>query len=139
MGVPAALAGLLAEFVDAVGQAAAAPPAATLSYRCSTSTQTIDDAGYSGPAPDNWDIKIQVCAARSGTTVYAYTDIGWDGPARHGQLAGAGYASAAGRTSGLAARMLPAGRSNRSCGPSEKTLRSGVQQLSACVLPDFMG
>ncbi|MEU4953652.1 hypothetical protein [Streptomyces lavendulae] len=61
--------------------AAASPAAAALSYRCSTSTQTIDDAGYSGPAPDNWDIRIQVCAARSGTTVYAYADIGWDGPA----------------------------------------------------------
>ncbi|MFF1560949.1 hypothetical protein [Streptomyces sp. NPDC058279] len=60
--------------------AATATPTAALGYRCSTSTQTIDDAGYSGPAPDNWDIKIQTCAARSGSTVYAYADIRWNGP-----------------------------------------------------------
>ncbi|GAA3242144.1 hypothetical protein GCM10010260_81990 [Streptomyces filipinensis] len=65
----------------AVATPPTASPAAALSYRCSTSTQTIDDAGYSGPAPDNWDIRIQVCAARSGATVYAYADISWDGPA----------------------------------------------------------
>ncbi|MEU7068332.1 hypothetical protein [Streptomyces sp. NPDC046161] len=59
---------------------ATATPAAAPGYRCSTSTQTIDDAGYSGPAPDNWDITIQTCAARSGSTVYAYAELTWDGP-----------------------------------------------------------
>ncbi|GGZ99439.1 hypothetical protein GCM10010371_68590 [Streptomyces subrutilus] len=61
--------------------AATATPAAALTCRCTTSTQTIDDSGYSGPAPDNWDIKIQTCAARSGSTVSAYADVTWDGPA----------------------------------------------------------
>ncbi|MFI5831970.1 hypothetical protein ACIA6C_32745 [Streptomyces sp. NPDC051578] len=66
--------------LSGTASAATATPAAALGYRCSTSTQTIDDAGYSGPAPDNWDIKIQTCAARSGSTVYAYAELTWDGP-----------------------------------------------------------
>ncbi|ATZ21955.1 hypothetical protein SLAV_39265 [Streptomyces lavendulae subsp. lavendulae] len=77
----AAAAALAVATAPTAAAAAAAPAAATLSYRCSTSTQTIDDAGYSGPAPDNWDIKIQVCVARSGSTVHTYADITWDGPA----------------------------------------------------------
>ncbi|MFF4646931.1 hypothetical protein [Streptomyces sp. NPDC001389] len=64
--------------------AAAAPTAAaaaSLHYVCASSTKTIDDAGYSGPWPDNWDVSVEVCAARSGATVYAYADVRWDGPA----------------------------------------------------------
>ncbi|MFF4498627.1 hypothetical protein [Streptomyces sp. NPDC001546] len=54
--------------------------AASLGYVCSSSTKTIDDASYSGPWPDNWDVTVETCAARSGATVYAYSDIRWDGP-----------------------------------------------------------
>lgn len=54
--------------------------AASLLYQCSSSKQVIDDAGYTGPAPDNWTIKIKVCAARSGATVHAYAEAQWDGP-----------------------------------------------------------
>lgn len=67
--------------IAATASAAPTPAAAALSYHCSTSTQTIDDSGYSGPAPDNWDVTIQTCAARSGGIVYAYADVKWDGPA----------------------------------------------------------
>ncbi|GAA3244890.1 hypothetical protein [Streptomyces lavendulae] len=61
-----------------------ATAASALRYSCSTSTKSIDDAGYSGPWPDNWDVTVQVCAARSGGTVYAYADVRWDGPSFYG-------------------------------------------------------
>jgi hypothetical protein len=56
-------------------------PSCHRSYKCSTSSKSIDDAGYSGPWPDNWDVTVQMCAARSGATIYAYADVRWDGPA----------------------------------------------------------
>jgi hypothetical protein len=59
---------------------AMATPASALSWSCKTSSKTIDDAGYSGPWPDNWDIKIRVCAARSGGYGYAKATISWDAP-----------------------------------------------------------
>lgn len=64
---------------------AGAPEAATavpakLNYRCASSVKTIDDAGCSGPWPDKWEIRVQVCAARAGATVYAYAEARWDGP-----------------------------------------------------------
>ncbi|OEJ30020.1 hypothetical protein [Streptomyces subrutilus] len=62
--------------LGAVGTPAASSP----KYRCSSSSQDIDDAGYSGPWPDNWKIAIEVCAARSGSTVYTYATAKWDGP-----------------------------------------------------------
>ncbi|AWZ03917.1 MULTISPECIES: hypothetical protein [unclassified Streptomyces] len=61
--------------------ASASPASATPRYTCSSGTKSIDDAGYSGPWPDNWEVTVSVCAARSGATVYAYADIRWDGPA----------------------------------------------------------
>ncbi|MBT2451470.1 hypothetical protein J7F03_31290 [Streptomyces sp. ISL-43] len=60
---------------------ATASPAAALPYKCAGSTKSIDDAAYSGPWPDNWEVTVSVCAARSGATVYAYADVRWDGPA----------------------------------------------------------
>ncbi|MCZ0984265.1 MULTISPECIES: hypothetical protein [Streptomyces] len=58
----------------------AASPASALSYKCTTSTKSIDNPAYSGPWADNWDIKISLCSARSGSTVYSYAKASWDGP-----------------------------------------------------------
>ncbi|MFB7810805.1 hypothetical protein [Streptomyces virginiae] len=61
--------------------AATAMPASSMpKYRCATSSQDIDDAGYNGPWPDNWKIAVEVCSARSGSTVYSYATVKWDGP-----------------------------------------------------------
>jgi hypothetical protein len=57
-----------------------ATPASALTYKCSTSSKSIDNPAYSGPWADNWDIKISLCSARSGSTVYAYAKASWDGP-----------------------------------------------------------
>ncbi|MFI9755730.1 hypothetical protein [Streptomyces collinus] len=59
---------------------ATATPASALSYKCSTSKQSIDDAGFYGAMPDNWDFTIKICAARSGSYVYSYAKLTWDGP-----------------------------------------------------------
>jgi hypothetical protein len=59
---------------------ATATPAAAASYKCTTSTKSIDDPSYSGPWADNWDFTVKVCAKRSGSTVYSYAKISWDGP-----------------------------------------------------------
>ncbi|MFZ3475731.1 hypothetical protein ACODT3_40160 [Streptomyces sp. 4.24] len=69
----------------ALAVATTAVPAATIAmaapaYWCSSSTKTIDDNRYDGPWPDNWDVKVTTCAARSGGTVYAYAEVQWDGP-----------------------------------------------------------
>ncbi|PIM71271.1 hypothetical protein CTU88_14150 [Streptomyces sp. JV178] len=59
---------------------ATAGPAAAADYRCTTSTTLIDDPSYSGPWADNWDVTVRLCAKRSGSTVYTYAKISWDGP-----------------------------------------------------------
>jgi hypothetical protein len=59
---------------------ATAGPASALSYKCNTSSKSIDDPAYDGPWADNWDFKVTVCAARSGSTVYSYSKVSWDGP-----------------------------------------------------------
>ncbi|MET9852219.1 hypothetical protein ABZY57_04605 [Streptomyces sp. NPDC006450] len=66
----------------AVGAApvTASPAGAAPHFKCSSSTKSIDDAAYSGPWPDNWEVTVQVCAVRSGATVSAYADVRWDGP-----------------------------------------------------------
>lgn len=61
--------------------ATASPAAPSLRYQCTSATKTIDDAAYSGPWPDNWEVTVSVCAARSGSTVHAYAEARWDGPA----------------------------------------------------------
>ncbi|MEU3050335.1 hypothetical protein ABZ705_28165 [Streptomyces sp. NPDC006984] len=58
----------------------AATPASALSYKCATSEKSIDNPAESGPWADNWDIKVSVCSARSGSTVYSYAKAVWDGP-----------------------------------------------------------
>ncbi|WP_405889821.1 hypothetical protein OG427_07175 [Streptomyces sp. NBC_00133] len=60
-------------------------PASAATYRCTTSTASIDDPSYSGPWADNWDFKVSLCAARSGSTIYTYAKISWDGP-MYGQV-----------------------------------------------------
>lgn len=57
-----------------------ASPASALSWKCKTSSKTIDDAGYSGPWGDNWDFKVKNCVARSGGYVYAKATVSWDAP-----------------------------------------------------------
>ncbi|MEV3990553.1 hypothetical protein AB0J57_16755 [Streptomyces sp. NPDC049837] len=64
---------------------ATATPASAADYRCTTSTKSVDDAAYDGPWADNWDFKVSLCAKRSGSTVYTYAKISWDGPA-YGQV-----------------------------------------------------
>ncbi|MEH0658476.1 hypothetical protein QA860_12180 [Streptomyces stelliscabiei] len=64
---------------------ATAYPAAAADYKCTTSKKSIDDAAYSGPWADNWDVTVRLCAKRSGSTVYTYAKISWDGPA-YGQV-----------------------------------------------------
>ncbi|WP_338676800.1 hypothetical protein V1460_30400 [Streptomyces sp. SCSIO 30461] len=64
---------------------ATATPAAAAGYTCSTSSKSIDDAAYTGPWADNWDVTVTLCAKRSGSTVYSYAKISWDGPA-YGQV-----------------------------------------------------
>ena len=58
----------------------AAPAASALSWKCKTSTKSIDQANYDGPWADQWDVKVKTCAARSGSTVYAKASVSWDGP-----------------------------------------------------------
>ncbi|MFF1561850.1 hypothetical protein [Streptomyces sp. NPDC058279] len=69
----------------AVVAAVSAPAAsAAPTYKCASSTKTIDGAGYDGPWPDNWDVTVMTCAARSGGTVYAYAEVRWEGPSTGG-------------------------------------------------------
>ncbi|MEU0942334.1 hypothetical protein ABZ379_05980 [Streptomyces canus] len=55
-------------------------PASALTWTCKTSSKSIDDAGYSGPWADNWDVTVKVCTARSGNTHYAKAELKWDAP-----------------------------------------------------------
>ncbi|MFI2373193.1 hypothetical protein [Streptomyces sp. NPDC018833] len=57
-----------------------ASPASAASYHCKTSKQSIDTANYSGPWADQWDVTTKLCAKRSGSYVYAYAQVSWDGP-----------------------------------------------------------
>ncbi|MFF7447383.1 MULTISPECIES: hypothetical protein [unclassified Streptomyces] len=59
---------------------ATAGPAAAASYHCTSSSKSIDDPSYSGPWADNWDVTVTMCAKRSGSTVYSYAKVSWDGP-----------------------------------------------------------
>lgn len=59
---------------------AATGEASAASYRCTTSKHSIDDPSYSGPWADNWDVTTKLCAKRSGSYVYAYAKVTWDGP-----------------------------------------------------------
>ncbi|OKK02242.1 hypothetical protein AMK26_21385 [Streptomyces sp. CB03234] len=55
-------------------------PASALNWKCTSSSSTIDDAGYSGPWGDNWDFTVKNCVARSGGYVYAKATVSWDAP-----------------------------------------------------------
>nr|WP_202481628.1 hypothetical protein [Streptomyces sp. SID5594] len=50
------------------------------SYKCKTSKASIGTANYSGPWADQWDVTTKLCAKRSGSTVYGYAKVSWDGP-----------------------------------------------------------
>ncbi|MEW2416914.1 hypothetical protein AB0953_24735 [Streptomyces sp. NPDC046866] len=69
----------------ALAVAAPTAPTATAApaYKCASSTRDIDDTSYDGPWPDNWQITVKTCAARSGGTVYAYAEVKWDGATFH--------------------------------------------------------
>lgn len=58
----------------------AASPASALSWKCKSSSRVIDDAGYTGPASDNWHFTVRNCAARSGGYVYSKAKVTWDAP-----------------------------------------------------------
>lgn len=49
--------------------------------RCTVSTKTVDNAGYSGPWPDNWDFTIRACVTESGPNVRHWATVSWDLPA----------------------------------------------------------
>ncbi|MCM2392696.1 hypothetical protein [Streptomyces albipurpureus] len=72
-------AGLLT-VVAVAGTMVLASPANAASYKCKTSAKSIDTASYSGPWADQWDVKTTLCAKRSGSYVYAYAKVSWDGP-----------------------------------------------------------
>ncbi|MGW6602254.1 hypothetical protein [Streptomyces sp. NPDC055036] len=57
-----------------------ASPAAAASYKCKSSKKSIDTANYNGPWADQWDVTTTLCAKRSGSYVYAYAKVSWDGP-----------------------------------------------------------
>lgn len=73
---------LLAASLAGAGLAGASPASAatTAGYHCNTSSKTIDDPGYHGPWVDNWDIKVKLCAKRSGSHVRTVAKVAWDGP-----------------------------------------------------------
>ncbi|WP_420036043.1 hypothetical protein ACN2WE_30915 [Streptomyces sp. cg28] len=59
----------------------ATAPASAASYHCTTSKKSVDDPAYWGPLPDNYDFTTTLCAKRSGSTIYAYAKISFDGAA----------------------------------------------------------
>jgi hypothetical protein len=59
---------------------ATAAPASAASYRCKTSSYTVDDPSYTGPDSDNWDFDVTLCAKRSGGYIYTTAKVNWDGP-----------------------------------------------------------
>ncbi|MFC9818029.1 hypothetical protein ACFVJM_38945 [Streptomyces virginiae] len=65
--------------VAAVAAPAAPTATAAPAYKCASSTKDIDDSSYDGPWPDNWKVTVKTCAARSGSAVYAYAEVRWDG------------------------------------------------------------
>ncbi|MFE6163139.1 hypothetical protein ACFQ7F_29970 [Streptomyces sp. NPDC056486] len=69
----------LASAVGAVSLAAAGPASAA-SYRCTTSSASVDDPAYSGPLSDNYNFKVTQCAKRVSGVIYAYAKASWDGP-----------------------------------------------------------
>lgn len=75
-----AAAGLLTATAVAGATLMTAPTASAASYHCKTSHASVDDSSYDGPWPDNWDFTVKNCAKRSGSYVYSYAKISWDGP-----------------------------------------------------------
>lgn len=57
-----------------------ASPASAASYHCKSSKKSIDTANYNGPWADQWDVTTKLCAKRSGSYVYGYASVSWDGP-----------------------------------------------------------
>ncbi|WP_031102469.1 hypothetical protein [Streptomyces sp. NRRL S-146] len=73
-------AGVLAIAAVAGTTMISASPAAAASYQCKSSKKSIDTANYSGPWADQWDVTTTLCAKRTGSYVYAYAKVSWDGP-----------------------------------------------------------
>lgn len=73
---------LLTASLAGAGLAGASPASAAEAahYHCKTSSKSIDDPGYTGPWADNWDIKVKLCAKRSGSHVRTVAKVAWDGP-----------------------------------------------------------
>lgn len=57
-----------------------ATTASAASYHCKTSSASVDNPAYSGPASDNYNFDVKLCAKRSGGYIYAYAKISFEGP-----------------------------------------------------------
>lgn len=57
-----------------------APTASAASYRCKTSTASVDNPAYSGPWADNINFTVKLCAKKSGGYVYTYAKVDFEGP-----------------------------------------------------------
>ncbi|KAF4409911.1 MULTISPECIES: hypothetical protein [Streptomyces] len=55
-----------------------APAAAAAS--CTDSSKSVDNPGYTGPWPDNWGLKANMCSYRSGGYIYSYAKLSWNDP-----------------------------------------------------------
>ncbi|MFE5847752.1 hypothetical protein ACFQ7N_39640 [Streptomyces niveus] len=60
--------------------AALAPSASAASYRCKTSTASVDNPAYSGPWADNINFTVKMCAKKSGGYIYTYARVDFEGP-----------------------------------------------------------
>ncbi|MER5985643.1 hypothetical protein [Streptomyces sp. NPDC001787] len=57
-----------------------AATASAASYRCKTSSASVDNPAYSGPWADNYNFDVSLCAKRSGGYIYAYAKVNFEGP-----------------------------------------------------------
>ncbi|MEW2513770.1 hypothetical protein [Streptomyces sp. NPDC046870] len=54
--------------------------ASAATYRCTTSSASVDNPAYSGPLSDNYNFDVSLCAKRSGGYIYAYVNVKFEGP-----------------------------------------------------------
>ncbi|WP_393072241.1 hypothetical protein [Streptomyces sp. LN704] len=62
------------------GVIATAPAASAASYHCTTSSASVDNPSYNGPWADNYTFKVSLCAMRSGSYIYTYAKVSFEGP-----------------------------------------------------------
>ncbi|MFM9462688.1 hypothetical protein ACKI1K_07520 [Streptomyces scabiei] len=59
---------------------ATASTASAASYRCKTSSASVDNPAYNGPWADNYNFDVKLCAKRSGGYIYTYARVDFEGP-----------------------------------------------------------